>query len=204
MPETDGLELCRRIRALDGRDYTYIILLTARSQKGDLIEGMRAGADDFIAKPFDAEELEVRIRAGERVVKLEHSLNERNKQIQAINNRLTRWVQREHALNQVARALSESLQVDDVLRAAVAHLQELSQASRAFTMLLDPERQSLQVASEHCAFNIEPIGTRGFPVEDAEDAAGDRASRLNSLLVAHDVTHELKAQPSAFLLHHVA
>jgi diguanylate cyclase (GGDEF)-like protein len=194
MPETDGLELCRRIRALEGRDYTYVILLTARSQKGDLIEGMSAGADDFIAKPFDVEELEVRIRAGERVVKLEHSLNERNKQIQAINNRLTRWVQREHALNQVARALGESLEVDDVLQAAVLHLQELSQASRAFTMLLDLDRQSLQVASEHCFFGVDPIGARSFPVEETTNQSG----HLNSVLVVHDLDYELKTQPSAF------
>ena len=201
MPETDGLELCRRIRALTDRDYTYIILLTARSHKGDLIEGMQAGADDFIAKPFDTDELEARIRAGERVITLEHSLSEHNKQIQTINNRLTRWVRREHALNQVASALSESLEVDDVLRAAVVHLQELSQASRAFSMLLDQERQSLRIASEHGAAGVEPIGTCLFPVKDAADlegAATDQASVLSSLLVAHDLEQELQAQPSPF------
>ena len=192
MPETDGLELCRRIRAQQDRDYTYVILLTARNQKGDFIEGMRAGADDFIAKPFDVEELEVRLRAGERVLTLEHSLKDQNQQIQAINHRLTRWVQREHALNQVARALSESLEVNDVLRAAVVHLQELSQASRAFTLLFDPERQTFQVADEHCASDIQPMGQREFLVDET-------MRHLDQPWVVHDVQSELNLPCPAFV-----
>src|SRR5436190_22272095 len=63
MPEMDGLELVRRIRAGDSErserrgGYSYVILLTAKSQKEDLVEGMEAGADDFLTKPFDRDEL---------------------------------------------------------------------------------------------------------------------------------------------------
>src|SRR5262249_25043429 len=64
VPEGDGLELIRRIRATEGRGYVYIILLTAKSQKEDLVVGMEAGANDFVAKPFDREELRARLRAG--------------------------------------------------------------------------------------------------------------------------------------------
>jgi signal transduction histidine kinase len=79
MPEVDGVELIRRIRAAARPAYVHAILLTARSQKEDLVAGMEAGADDFLTKPFDRDELRVRLRAAERVVRLEHSLSEQNR-----------------------------------------------------------------------------------------------------------------------------
>jgi len=78
MPRMDGLELCRKIRAANFPRYTYIILLTAKGEKSELVRGMEAGADDFISKPFDKQELNVRVRAGERVLNLERDLEERN------------------------------------------------------------------------------------------------------------------------------
>jgi signal transduction histidine kinase len=76
MPELDGAALLRRIRASQRPGYVYAILLSARSQKEDLVEGMEAGADDFLTKPFDRDELRVRLRAGERIIRLEHHLRE--------------------------------------------------------------------------------------------------------------------------------
>jgi signal transduction histidine kinase len=79
MPELDGLELIRLIRAGQRRGYVFIILLTAKTQKEDVVRGMEAGADDFISKPFDQEELRARLRAGERILQLEHTLAEQNR-----------------------------------------------------------------------------------------------------------------------------
>ncbi len=74
MPEMDGVELIRRIRACQRPAYVYAILVTSKSQKEDLVEGMEAGADDFVTKPFDRDELRVRLRAGQRVIELETAL----------------------------------------------------------------------------------------------------------------------------------
>jgi putative two-component system response regulator len=71
MPEMSGIELCRRIRARHAGSYVYIILLTARRGTQNVVAGLSAGADDFITKPFDPQELRVRIRAGERILGLE-------------------------------------------------------------------------------------------------------------------------------------
>jgi two-component system NtrC family sensor kinase len=80
MPEMDGLELIRRIRNLKRSPlYVYTILITAKSKKEDLVEAMDAGADDFVTKPFDRDELRVRLRAGERIVRLERELAAQNK-----------------------------------------------------------------------------------------------------------------------------
>ena len=74
MPEMDGVEVIRRIRACQRPAYVYAILVTSKSQKEDVVEGMEAGADDFVTKPFDRDELRVRLRAGQRVIELETAL----------------------------------------------------------------------------------------------------------------------------------
>ncbi|MDE2484200.1 MAG: SpoIIE family protein phosphatase [candidate division NC10 bacterium] len=88
MPKLDGLGLCRRIREGRFERYIYIILLTAKNSKDELIKGMEAGADDFLIKPFNAGELKVRIRAGERIVRLESNLEEQNKKLQEAYSRI--------------------------------------------------------------------------------------------------------------------
>ncbi|MCD6293795.1 MAG: response regulator, partial [Deltaproteobacteria bacterium] len=71
MPEMDGMALCKKIRASSVDDYTYIIIVTAKDQKQNLIEAFKEGADDYLAKPFDPDELKARIKTGERIVLLE-------------------------------------------------------------------------------------------------------------------------------------
>jgi two-component system, cell cycle response regulator len=74
MPGLDGVEICRRVRAAAREPYIYIVLLTARSESQDLVEGMEAGADDYLTKPFVAQELRVRLRAGRRILDLQSEL----------------------------------------------------------------------------------------------------------------------------------
>ena len=74
MPGMDGVEICREIRKQTERPYVYIMLLTAKSQMADLLEAMEAGADDYIIKPPDKNELKMRLRAGKRIVKLQDEL----------------------------------------------------------------------------------------------------------------------------------
>lgn len=81
MPRMNGLELCRRVRAADFSHYVYLILLTGLDDRRSLVEGMEAGADDFLVKPLHPEELRVRIRAGSRVLELERNLEERNRRL---------------------------------------------------------------------------------------------------------------------------
>jgi len=91
MPNMNGLELCDRIRKTSPKSgYVYIILLTARDKKDELIIGLEAGADDFLSKPFNKGELKARIQAGERIVNLEHDLAERNHELREANVELNK------------------------------------------------------------------------------------------------------------------
>ncbi|MEO8633770.1 MAG: response regulator [Gemmatimonadales bacterium] len=76
MPEVDGLELTRRIRAMPKARYTYVLLLTALQGRARYLEGMDAGADDFISKPVNREELHARLRVAERVLGLQREVHQ--------------------------------------------------------------------------------------------------------------------------------
>ncbi len=71
MPQMDGLTLCRKVRQAHLPSYVYLILLTSKDTKQDTVQGFEAGADEYIVKPFEPEELKARIRAGERIIQLE-------------------------------------------------------------------------------------------------------------------------------------
>src|SRR5690348_10770162 len=71
MPEMTGVELCRQIRARRWAGYIYFILITSNTGVDNVVQGLEAGADDFVAKPFHPQELRVRVSAGERILALE-------------------------------------------------------------------------------------------------------------------------------------
>ncbi len=74
MPGVDGPEICRKLRKANREPYVYVILVTGKDSKDDLIAGLDAGADDYLTKPFHAQELEVRLRSGARIVELQCEL----------------------------------------------------------------------------------------------------------------------------------
>ncbi|MEJ5367740.1 MAG: diguanylate cyclase [Bryobacteraceae bacterium] len=74
MPGLSGLAICRQLRARQTTPYIYVILLTSRGMREDIVEGLNAGADDYVVKPFDKHELEVRLRAGKRIIELQSEL----------------------------------------------------------------------------------------------------------------------------------
>jgi DNA-binding response OmpR family regulator len=82
MPEIDGLDLCRRARAEPDLKTLYLIMLTSRGSREHLIEGLRAGANDYVTKPFDREELEARVNVGLQVVQLQDELKSRVRELE--------------------------------------------------------------------------------------------------------------------------
>lgn len=114
MPGMSGPELCRAVRTSDLGHYVYIILLTGRSDNSDLVEGLNAGADDFLTKPFDAQVLRARLRVAERILGLEQRLAEQNHALRDSRNRLAQAYDRIQAdLASAARIQRQMLPTSD-------------------------------------------------------------------------------------------
>lgn len=82
MPEMNGLDVCRKVRESRGSDAIYLILLTIKGRKEDIVAGLEAGANDYILKPFHHEELRARVQAGRRIVELQSELAVRVQELQ--------------------------------------------------------------------------------------------------------------------------
>lgn len=107
MPGLDGLEVCRLVRQQAREPYTYILLLTAKGQKQDIIEGMEGGADDYLTKPFNPHELKVRLRAGRRIIDLQDELITAREKLrdQATHDGLTGVLNRAAIIDMLQREL---------------------------------------------------------------------------------------------------
>ena len=110
MPGMDGLQVCQEVRQMMTEPYTYILLLTAKSQKADIIAGLEAGADDYLTKPFDASELRMRLRAGRRILDLQAELIFVREELrtQATHDSLTRLLNRAATCDILQRELERA------------------------------------------------------------------------------------------------
>jgi len=88
MPGMEGLELCRRIRQTELPHYVYLILVTSRREKADVVAGLDAGADDYVMKPFEPAELRSRVAVGIRMLEYETTLAEKNKALERFGSKM--------------------------------------------------------------------------------------------------------------------
>lgn len=124
MPEMNGVDICRELRDLGRQPYVYIILLTSKGTKDDVVEGLEAGADDYIIKPFDPHELKVRVRAGARIVHLQTDLVSALKtaEYQATHDPLTKLWNRAAILKILQKEVARSERVHTPVGVIIADL----------------------------------------------------------------------------------
>jgi diguanylate cyclase (GGDEF)-like protein len=127
MPGIDGVELCRRIRSFPRGVYTYIIMLTAQGDKTDFRIGMEAGADDYLSKPFDAEELRLRLRAGERIVTLQETLR-REARVDVVTNTLNRGA----IMGLLQRVVAQAMREQACLAVVLADIDHFKQVNDTY------------------------------------------------------------------------
>jgi len=158
MPGLDGLELCRRLRRRPSEDYVYILFLTVKGRKAEVVEGLDAGADDYLVKPFDRSELEARLRAGQRILDLQAQLI------------AAREALRDRATHDPLTGLWNRAAILDVLRREVARSQR--------------EAQPLAVCMADIDHFKQVNDTHGHMVGDA--LLSEVARRLASAVRAYD------------------
>ena len=118
MPQVSGIELCRQVRGAGLPTYTYILFLTSKTAKQHLIEALAAGADDFVSKPFHPHELQARLGAAERIVKLEEDLRQANESLILVNQRLLK-MSRLDPLMEIGNRLDFEERIADLHQRAV-------------------------------------------------------------------------------------
>ena len=124
MPGMDGVEVCRKVRQRGREPYIYLLLLTTKGRKENIVEGLDAGADDYLTKPFDPHELQVRLRTGKRIVTLQAELIEAREalRIQATHDPLTGVWNRGAIIEMFGSELARSRREDLLVAVAIADL----------------------------------------------------------------------------------
>ncbi len=134
MPRMDGVEVCRKLRSSKDHHYVYVILLTAKSSKEDLVEGLDSGADDYVVKPFNPFELQVRLRAAVRIVGLQDDLLAalRQAESRAKQDDLTRLLNRSAILEVMEKELERSKRERNPLGAIMADVDDFKQINDSY------------------------------------------------------------------------
>lgn len=134
MPGLEGVEICRRLRAKTVRPYVYIVLLTARGQKQNLLDGLEAGADDYLTKPFEPEELRARLRVGQRILAVQDELIAARDALlyQATHDALTGAYNRGESLEFLSRELGRGLREGRPVGVALADIDHFKQVNDAY------------------------------------------------------------------------
>jgi diguanylate cyclase (GGDEF)-like protein len=134
MPGYTGPDLCRLVRRKSAEPYTYILLLTSRNDKEDVVAGMDSGADDYLTKPFDKHELQVRLRAGTRIVDLQEQLLATREalRLQATRDYLTQLWNRSSILEILDRELARSEREGSPVGVIVADLDHFKQINDTY------------------------------------------------------------------------
>jgi two-component system, cell cycle response regulator len=131
MPGMDGVEVCRKVKATEAKVPPYLILVTARDQKSDIVTGLNAGADDYVTKPFNNSELQARLEVGKRMVELQSKLYETMQRLEelALTDPLTGMPNRRAILDILEKEMSRSQRTNRALLIAlidVDHFKEVN------------------------------------------------------------------------------
>lgn len=124
MPGVEGVELCRRLRRLARQHYTYVLLLTSKTGKQDVIEGLGAGADDYVSKPFNPKELQARLLVAQRIITFQEQLiaTREELRIQATHDYLTKLLNRAGIMEALAQEMNRSQRREGVFSVILADI----------------------------------------------------------------------------------
>ena len=193
MPGMDGVEICRGVRRANREPYIYILLLTARTDSQDLIEGMDAGADDYLTKPFNAHELRVRLHAGRRILDLQQELLKAREALreQATHDGLTGLLNRNSILETLDDELSRAARTGHPVSVLMADLDRFKSINDCHGHLAgDAVLREAACRLKSAARRYDSVGRYGgeeflivLPGCDASDAAV-QAERMRDAICA--------------------
>ena len=161
MPGMTGLEICNQARDLGDREYLYIILLTSMKGKDNLVEGLGAGADDYVEKPFHPSELKVRVQTGARIIQLQNRLRAalKESEFKASHDPLTKLLNRGAILETVSKEISRSARESVGFGVVMADLDHFKSINDRYGHLVGD--QVLVEISERILASVRPYDSVG-------------------------------------------
>ncbi len=197
MPGVEGPQICQRIREDKNRPYVYVLLLTARTEKQDLLRGLGLGADDYLTKPFDAEELRARLLVGERILNLQDDLIAAREELRfrATHDILTGISNRASIMDALRSELSRQAREHRSFGVILADIDHFKNVNDTYGHLCGD--QVLQAVALRMKESMRPYDTVGryggeefLIIAPASDAAGTLAlaERIRGALAATPVS----------------
>lgn len=203
MPQMGGLELCERIRNTETPEYVYIILVTSKEEKKDIVRAMDAGADDYVTKPYDKGELLARVRSGQRIISLQQEISRKNQDLLAEKEKSERLLLSifpkaiADRLKQETTAIAESFSDASILFADINNFSSITaQKSPIEVVELLGQLFSAfdRLADQHGLEKLKTIGDAymvvgGVPVprQDHAEAIAEMAFAMQKEVVQHDL-----------------
>ena len=192
MPKMNGLELCKSLRSIESPGYVFIIIITAKDSKEDIVKGLEAGADDYVSKPFHHAELLARIKTGIRILRLEKSLREANEQIRrlSITDPLTGCYNRGYLMDFLPVEIKRSIRYEHCLSVIMCDIDHFKKVNdtyghQAGDIVL---KTFVKIISEHLRKGVDWISRYGgeeflivLPETDIKGAT-EAAERLRKII----------------------
>jgi two-component system cell cycle response regulator len=200
MPELDGLDVCREIRARHNKSYIYILLLTARESPDDIVAGLKAGADDYLTKPCHLAELKARLHAGRRILMLEDQLVESREAMRhdATHDALTSIWNRVAVLAQIQSELNLSQQSKCSTSLLLCDVDHFKQVNDTYGHLVGDEvLRQISSRLSSCARSGDLVGRYGgeeflILLKDAGQTPFDRYTFLHR---AEQIREAVRSRP---------
>ncbi len=195
MPGLEGPQVCQRVRARPDRPYTYILLLTGRSQKDDLLRGLESGADDYLTKPFDAAELRARLHVGERILELQNGLIAAREELRfrATHDELTGLSNRRVVLDEIAREHSRHLRHGGTFAIVLIDLDHFKLVNDTRGHLAGDA--VLKEVSRRMVGNVRPYDTVGRYGGEEFIVVAPSCGRSGAIALAERILNSLRSAP---------
>lgn len=190
MPGMDGIDICRGLRAESSRFRPYLILLTCRDQQEDIVAGLEAGADDYVTKPFDTEELRVRLLVGKRYVDMQTALKDRMTELQRQGEELRRSNRALKLLNESNQLLTTSRNERELLESLCREMVETAGYHLAWIGVTDESSPHRLRPAAQAGFEEGALDAMRMAWNDADLARSPagRAIQTGRPIIMHDLS----------------
>jgi diguanylate cyclase (GGDEF)-like protein len=195
MPGMEGVQICQRIRERKNRPYVYVLLLTARSEKRDLLRGLELGADDYLTKPFDSEELRARLLVGERILTLQDDLIAAREELRfrATHDLLTGISNRGTVMDALRNELSRQLREQRSFGVILVDIDHFKNVNDTYGHLCGDE--VLQAVSRRLKECVRPYDTVGRYGGEEFLIIASAANTKGTLALAERIRSVLESKP---------